>query len=320
MDWIETAVAEIAVETPLIRSLRLERPHGAPLPAWTPGAHVRIALPDGDDRPYSLINLSAEPGVTAHPTHYRLGVRLEAPTRGGSRYVHGLAVGDTVRVTPPSNDFVLEPTRAPVTLVAGGIGVTPITAMAAHLVAAGDPFRLHYLGRSEDQMAFRDDLAALAGDRLTLHRDDRDGVFDLAGLMRGLEAEAPLYLCGPTPLIEAAIALAGQLGWAPGRLRFEIFASAAPKAGDGAFEVELKATGQTLTVPADRTILDAMIEAGLDPLYDCKRGDCGICQATVLEGVPDHRDFILSESEREAGGLIQICVSRSKSPRLVLDL
>ena len=320
MDWIETTVAEICTETPLIRSLRLKRPHGEPLPAWEPGAHVRIALPDGDDRPYSLVNLSDEPGATARPTHYRLGVRLEEPTRGGSRYVHDLAAGQTVRITPPSNDFVLEPTRAAVALVAGGIGVTPIASMAARLVAAGDPFRLHYLVRSEAQAAFRDELAALAGDRLALHRDDRDGVFDLAGLMRGLGADEPLYLCGPTPLIEAAITLAAELGWAPSRLHFEVFAPAAPKACDGAFEVELRATGQTLTVPADRTILDAMIEAGLDPLYDCKRGDCGICQATVLEGLPDHRDFILSESEREAGGLIQICVSRSKTPRLVLDL
>jgi ferredoxin-NADP reductase len=320
MDWIALTVAEIRAETPLIRSLRLERPHGEPLPAWEPGAHVRIALPDGDDRPYSLVNLSAEPGATSRPDHYRLGVRLEEPGRGGSRYVHDLAVGQTVRVSLPSNDFVLEPSRAPVVLVAGGIGVTPITAMAARLVAAGDPFRLHYLVRSEEHAAFRDEIAALAGEHLALHRDDRDGVFDLAGLMRGLIADEPLYLCGPTPMIEAAIALAAELGWSPGRLHFEVFAAAAPKAGDAAFEVELRASGQTLTVPADRTILDAMIEAGLDPLYDCKRGDCGICQATVLEGVPDHRDFILSEAERDAGGLIQICVSRSKTPRLVLDL
>ena len=319
-EWLDLTVARCRQETAAIRFVELKREHGAPLPAWSPGAHVKVRLPDGDTRSYSLINFSSDPAATSRPAAYGLGIRLENPSRGGSTFMHGLSVGDRVSVAPPSNDFVLEPSSQRFVLVAGGIGVTPIIGMAAHLAAAGNPFRLHYLARSADHMAFRTELAAIAGDRMAVHLDDQDGVFDLRGLMSELAEGEPLYLCGPRPMIDAAIAEASRFGWAPGRLHFEIFSAALPQAGDRAFEVVLQSSGQTLTVPADRTILDVMIEAGLDPLYDCKRGDCGICQATVVEGEPDHRDYILSDAEKAAGELIQICVSRSKTPRLVLDL
>ena len=319
-DWLDLTVSKVRQETAAIRSVWLERPHGAPLPAWGPGAHIKIRLPGGDDRSYSLVNFSTDAGAASAPNCYRLGVLLDAQSTGGSRHVHGLAVGDRVSVSAPSNDFALEPCAAPVVLVAGGIGVTPIAGMAAQLAAAGAPFRLHYLGRAAGSMAFVDELAAVAGPHLRVHDDSRDGPFDLAGLMAGLADAEPLYLCGPRGLIDAAVAEAARLGWPPGRLHFEIFAAAPPEAGDQPFELVLAASGCTLTVPADQTILDTMIEAGLDPMYDCKRGDCGICQATVLDGLPDHRDYILSGAERDAGTLIQICVSRSKTQRLVLDL
>jgi vanillate O-demethylase ferredoxin subunit len=122
------------------------------------------------------------------------------------------------------------------------------------------------------------------------------------------------------PMIEAAINAARQLGWRDGRLHFEIFTAPQPKAGDQAFEVVLKNSGESFHIPAGKSILDVLIEAGKDPLHDCKRGDCGICQVEVVEGVPDHRDFILTDSQKAAGKLMQICVSRSKTPRLVLDL
>ena len=318
--WIELHVTEIRPETPSIRALRLARPHGEPLPGWEAGAHVKIRLPDGDERSYSLVNLSPDPAAATRPMSYLLGVRLEEPSTGGSRFMHGLAVGQSVRVSAPSNHFALEPCAGPVRLVAGGIGITPIASMAARLAASGHPFRLHYAGRSEAHLAFRTELSALAGDRLSVHCDDRSGLFDIAGLMASLAPDEPLYLCGPRPMIDAAIACAQGLGWPAGRLHVEIFAAAAPQAGDRPFEVVLAASNRTVAVPAGMSILDALVEAGLDPLYDCKRGDCGICQATVLEGVPDHRDYILSEGERAAGRLMQICVSRAKTPRLVLDL
>ena len=121
-------------------------------------------------------------------------------------------------------------------------------------------------------------------------------------------------------MIDAAITAARDLGWDNGRLRFELFTAAAPVAGDASFEVVLKSTGESFLIPPDKTILDVLIEAGKDPLHDCKRGDCGICQVDVVEGVPDHRDYILTDAETAEGKKMQICVSRSKSPRLVLDL
>jgi vanillate O-demethylase ferredoxin subunit len=187
-------------------------------------------------------------------------------------------------------------------------------------VADGRAFQAFYAGRSEHQLAFRDQLAALAGNRLSFHYDDRSGVFDIKSLMASLPADEPIYLCGPRPMIDAAIAAAAALNWPPHRLRFEIFAAAEPQAGDKAFEVVLASSGRSFTIPPEQSILDVLISAGVDPLFDCKRGDCGICQTGVLEGVPDHRDFILSETERAAGKLMQICVSRCKTPRLVLDL
>jgi ferredoxin-NADP reductase len=316
--WIDLIVSRIGSETPLIRTIELRPPQGGALPGWEPGAHVKVRLPDGDHRCYSLVNLSTAVGVS--PESYLLGVRLEEPSKGGSRFMHGLKVGDRVSVSAPTNNFRLEPFRGRVTLVAGGVGITPIASMIARLIGEGRSFQAFYAGRSESQLAFRPDLAALAGGRLNFHCDDRSGVFDIKPVMAALAADEPIYVCGPRPMIDAAIAHAAGLGWPQGRLRFEIFAAAEPWAGDRAFEVVLSSSGRAFTIPSDKSILDVLIEAGVDPMFDCKRGDCGICQTTVLEGVPDHRDYILSDSERAAGKLMQICVSRAKTPRLVLDL
>jgi vanillate O-demethylase ferredoxin subunit len=315
--WIDLIVARIGSETSSIRTIELRPPQGGALPGWDPGAHLKIRLPDGDHRSYSLVNLSAA-GASAE--FYALGVRLERPSQGGSRFVHDLTPGDRVSVSAPTNNFCLEPCSGRVTLVAGGIGITPIASMIAHLVGEGRPFQAFYAGRSKSELAFHAELAALAGDRLSFHYDDRAGVFDIKPVMAALGAGEPIYVCGPRPMIDAAIATAAALGWPPGRLRFELFAAAEPRAGDQAFEVVLSSSGRSFTIPSDKSILDVLIEAGVDPLFDCKRGDCGICQTTVLEGVPDHRDYILSENERAAGKLMQICVSRAKTPRLVLDL
>ena len=321
MESLPLIVAEARAATPQIRVLRLARPDGGPLPSWEPGAHVNISLPDGDTRSYSLINLSTDAGATTRPHAYSIGVRLEEASRGGSRFVHGLRAGDAVTVSTPSNNFPLEPSDRAIVLVAGGIGVTPIVSMAAALTAAGRPFRLIYAGRNRAQLAFLDDIEALANGRLELHADDeKGGVFDMRGLMTRLDRDEPLYVCGPTPMIDAAIAAAEELGWPQGRLRFEIFTPVAPQSGDTPFEVVLKSSGRSFHVPATKTILDVLLEAGEDPLHDCKRGDCGICQVGVIEGIPDHRDYVLSKAERASNKIVQICISRSKTPRLVLDL
>jgi ferredoxin-NADP reductase len=320
MDQFDLTVTDIHTETALIRAIELARPHGEPLPSWEAGAHVKVRLPDGGERSYSLINTSLDPAATTRPHAYRLGVRLEQPSQGGSKFMHALNVGDIVSVTAPRNNFPLEPTSKPVVLLAGGIGVTPVLSMATTLAASERPYRFIYAGRSRDQLAFLGEIEALNREQLTIHTDDVGGIFDVKGLMASLAADEPLYLCGPKPMIDTAIQTAKDLGWAEGRLRFEIFAAAVPVAGDQSFEVVLNNSGKTFLIPPDKTILGVLIEAGEDPLHDCQRGDCGICQVNVIEGTPDHRDYILTDTEKAAGKVMQICVSRSKTPRLVFDL
>jgi vanillate O-demethylase ferredoxin subunit len=318
---LDLVVVDSRALTPAIRQVTLSARDGSALPGWTAGAHVRVMLPTGGDRSYSLIESGLDPAAMAAPTSYRLGVRREEAGQGGSLHMHGLAVGDAVAILPPANHFALAEGDRPVVLVAGGIGVTPLISMAASLRRQGRAFRFVYAARDRAQFAFLDEIERLAGPALTLHADDEaGGPFALAELMASLHDSEPLQLCGPTPMIETGIATAKALGWADGRLRFEIFAAPAPVAGDQPFEVVLNGSGKSFTIPADRSILDVLIEAGEDPIHDCKRGDCGICQVGVIEGVPDHRDVILSDAEKAAGKLMQICVSRSKSPRLVLDL
>ncbi len=313
-------VTEVRALTPAIRAITLAAPDGAGLAGWQAGAHINIALPGGSERSYSLVNPTADEGSTQAPKTYLLGVRLSQTSAGGSRFMHALQVGDLVSASAPRNHFALQATSHTTVLVAGGIGITPLISMAAELKAAQKPFRMVYAVRNRDQLAFLDEVQALAGEALSVHCDAGAGQFDLAGLMASLVDGEPLYLCGPMPMIEAGIAAAKQLGWADKRLHFEIFSAPEMQAGDKPFEIVLKSSGKRYQVPADKTILDVLVAADEDPIYDCQRGDCGICQVGVIEGVPDHRDFILSDSEKAAGRLIQICISRAHSSELVLDI
>ncbi|WP_157019074.1 PDR/VanB family oxidoreductase [Mesorhizobium xinjiangense] len=304
-----------------IRALTLAAEDGDPLPGYSAGAHIRVKLPDASDRHYSLINWIAEPGATSAPATYRLGVRLEEDSKGGSRHMHSLREGDIVTVAPPKNDFALHDSPAPALLIAGGIGVTPIISMAAELKAKGRPFAFHYCGRSRGLMAFTDELEELCEEALTVHSDDEpDTCVDLKALVGGASADSHIYVCGPRGMIEAVREIAHARGFAKDHVHFELFDTPEATTGDQSFEVEISSTGQVFTVPPDKSIIEVLEAEGVDLVYDCQRGDCGICQTAVLEGVPDHRDVILTDEERAANDVMQICVSRAKSARLVLDL
>ncbi|MFP4274893.1 MAG: PDR/VanB family oxidoreductase, partial [Paracoccaceae bacterium] len=244
---------------------------------------------------------------------------------GGSKAMHALAVGDTVCASAPKCDFPVTP-DAPAVLLAGGIGITPMISMAASLAAAGTPVELHYAGRSRGVMAYADRLAETLGAALSLHCDDEADTALNLGALLGALGDRHLYICGPRGLIDAARAGAEAAGIPAGRVHVELFdnvssgASAPAAQGDQPFEVEVASTGEVFTIPPGRSIIEVLEEGGMDLIYDCQRGDCGICQTEVLEGVPDHRDVVLSEAERAEGKLMQICVSRAKSPRLKLDL
>ena len=325
MAQLNLTVVDVRIETPLIRSLILESADQRVLPAFTAGSHLKITIPgQTEPRCYSLMCLDEEPSSFDTPAQYRLGVRLEDPSKGGSLFMHGLKVGDSLTAQAPKNDFPLHDEHVnerPIVLIAGGIGITPIASMAASLRRARRPFQLHYYGRSRDQMAYAAALQALHGDSVHLHPDDEaSAALPLIALLDQLDQKQHVYVCGPKGLIDLVVAQAHDKQWPHAHVHFELFVTAAPQFGDRAFDVEIKSTGQVLHIPSSQTILQVLEEAGCDPLYDCKRGECGVCQVTVLEGTPDHRDYYLSDAERVAGDVMQICISRSHSDRLVLDL
>jgi ferredoxin-NADP reductase len=318
VDRLKLRVIEAEPAAERVRRLVLAAPDGTALPAYTAGAHIKVTLPDGDTRHYSLVDLD---GATANPQHYTLGVLFEAESKGGSRFMHGLKPGDTVEVSAPKNDFALSEDDGPTLLIAGGIGVTPIVSMATALKAAGRPYRIVYAARNAEAMAFAGALEARHGEALVLHHDDSaGGPLDLKSLIEAAEQHTRIYVCGPRPMIEAAREIADAAGIPRDHVHFELFQTAVHDESEMPFEVELASSGQVFTIPPGRTIIEVLEEAGIDLMYDCQRGDCGICQTDVLEGEPDHRDVVLTEAERGSGKVMQICVSRAKTPRLKLDL
>jgi vanillate O-demethylase ferredoxin subunit len=309
---------------PLIRQLRLAAADGAILPGFTPGAHIRVQVPPaggaGDWRHYSLVELDPAADLQA-PRSYTIAVRREDEGRGGSRFMHSVRVGDLLTVEAPKNEFPLHRGPGRVVLVAGGIGVTPLATMAAHCRAQGQAVRMQYAGRSRDLMALLPELQGLLGEDLAVHADAEAGApLAVDALLAACGERDQLHVCGPKPLLDAVLAGAKARGWPHERVHFELFSAPEAQAGDHAFEVVLSQSGRTVAVGAGQSVLDALIDAGCDPMFDCKRGECGVCTCTVLEGEVEHRDYCQSEAERSAGKVMQICVSRARGPRLVLDL
>jgi cytochrome P450/ferredoxin-NADP reductase len=293
-------------------ALTLRHVDGEALPPWDPGAHVDLILDEAATRQYSLCG---DPGSNL----WRLGILRDANGSGGSLHVHDkLQQGDLVRVRGPRNNFPL--VESPRYLfIAGGIGITPMIPMIRAAEAAGAEWQLVYGGRQRSSMAFLDELAAY-GDRVLVHPQDEFGLLDLAGLLGQPQPDTLVYCCGPEPLLAAVEA--SCVDWPKRSLHVERFVAKAltePVLREP-FEVHLAQSNLTLTVPPEQSILSAVEEAGVDVLSSCAEGTCGTCETPVLEGLPDHRDSILDEEEREAGDCMMICVSRSCTKRLVLDL
>lgn len=312
---------------PDVVTLDLRAVDGAPLPPFTAGAHIRVqVLPDGgagEWRHYSLVDLDPTLDSPAAPTRYLLGVRLESAGRGGSRWMHGLVPGEQITAEVPRNDFPLGSHAGCAVLVAGGIGVTPLSAMAIARRRAGLPVRMVYAGRARAQLAFLEPLQRQLGKALQVHADDETGrPLDIEALLDACAADDVLYVCGPRPLLDALLAGSARRGWARERVRFELFSAPQAQDGDQGFDVLLQRSGRTVRVDATQSILECLEAAGCDPLFDCRRGECGVCAVDVLEadGGIDHRDHVLTDSEKVGNKVIQICVSRSRGPRLVLDL
>lgn len=308
-----------------IVSLEWRAADGRPLPPFAAGAHIELQLGQLA-RSYSLIN----PGDADH-RRYVIAVKRDASSRGGSRFVHdALRVGTILPASVPRNHFALREDAAHSVLFAGGIGITPIWSMVQRLTQLGGSWELHYCARSEAHAAFAAPIRVLAenGNGIVhYHFDDRDGPFDLAHAVSHAAADAHLYCCGPAPMLTAfeaacddSVALTSR---DPGTIHLERFAApaAAPATHQaGAFTVILARADRTVQVAPGMTILDALLAAGLTPAFSCREGVCGSCETAVLDGIPDHRDSVLSATERLANRSMMICCSGCKGEALVLDM
>lgn len=315
---LDLVVVDRREEAEDICSFVLARPDGGDLPGHEAGAHVEVDLANGLVRHYSLC---AEPGDASR---WRIAVQREAASRGGSATIHqSLVKGSRIRLRGPRQHFGLE-AAGPSLLIAGGIGVTPILAMAHALASQGRDFVFHYCTRSAGRTAFAAELAASSfADRVVIHHDDgpSDQRFDAATVLAGLDPSTHLYVCGPTGFMDHVLATARRLGLAEDRLHREYFAAASPDSKAARpFEIELAASGRIIHVPADKSALRALQDEGIEIAYSCEAGVCGSCLTPVLAGTPEHHDAFLTDAERAAGGCFTPCCSRALSERLVIDL
>lgn len=292
---------------------------GAPVMPFDAGAHIELQLQAGP-RHYSLFNAPQERDL------YRIAVRREAEGRGGSLEVFDTLVeGEIVAVRGPFNHFPLAAGAHDALLIAGGIGITPIMAMANQCRAEGASFELHYAGRNLSSMAFVDQLLSDEWQTNTwLYAAELSGTarLDVAQVISAPASDRHLYVCGPSRLIEAVIAAATDKGWPPSHVHFERFGAdvTPPGNGDQPFELEIASNGQRITVSAEETAADALARAGVAIPTSCGSGVCGACCTRLKGGTPDHRDLYLSPEEQARGDRFTPCCSRAVTPLLVLDL
>lgn len=292
---------------------------GGELPVFSAGSHIDVTTPNGITRQYSLCNDAIERNL------YLIAVLKDPAGRGGSRAMHELvAEGDILQISEPRNHFALVHGARRSLLLAGGIGITPILCMADRLAKVGEDFELHYCARSRERMAFYDRIAdGSYAHRASFHFDDGDPAqrLQLDALLSKVQAGTHVYVCGPKGFMDAVLGKARSNGWPESQLHYEFFASDGQKlSSDSGFDVKLASSGEVVSVPADKTIVQALAEAGVEVKTSCEQGVCGTCLLRVLDGEPDHRDLYLSTAERAANDQILPCCSRSKSPLLLLDL
>lgn len=295
-----------------VLALELRQHDGSPLPTWAPGSHIDLVLPNALVRQYSLCS---DPDDLEQ---YRVAVLREEQGTGGSAFVHEqLRVGDRIEVRGPRNNFELENAEA-YRFVAGGIGITAILPMIREADRRGADWSLIYLGRTKERLAFLRDLEHLPGERVRIVATETEGRPAMTEVVSGWTPGALLYACGPAPLLSALT----ESTWPEDAIRFERFepdrdALAAPKE---AFEVRLASSGRTLQVPEDKSILDVVEEAGVAWPYSCREGTCGSCETRIVGGVAEHRDAVLTPAERRRNEYMMICVSRSSTAMLELEI
>jgi len=314
---LQLRLTAIRYEADGVMSFEFRDPAGRDLPAFTAGAHIDLHLPNGMIRSYSLCSSAAD------SDRYVVAVARDAKSRGGSTSMHDtLRVGQLLKIGAPRNNFPLDESAVKSVLIAGGIGITPMWCMLQRLEALDRDWELFYAARGRQNAAFLRELHSLAArhpDRVHLHFDQEQGLFDLAPVIRDhLPSGAHVYCCGPVPMLDAFERATAHL--APGHAHLEYFQAKDAPVTSGGFEIELCRSKKIFKVAAGKTVLDAVLGAGVDVPYSCMEGICGSCEVAVLEGEPDHHDSVLSDQQKRSNKTMILCCSGAKSARLVLDL
>lgn len=310
---MQARIRAIRWEADGINSYTLEPVGGELLPSFEPGAHIDVQLKPGLARSYSLVN---DPAIR---THYEIAVHHAIDGRGGSGHIHAeWRVGEIVAISDPKNNFPLVEDASHTVLIAGGIGVTPMLPMIARLEKLGRSWELHYVAASPVRAAYVDRLEVF--DRVEIAYDGIPGGrrLDLAAICASAPADAHLYCCGPSGMLDAFVSI--NAARPKGHAHIEYFSAETEVAAEGGYTIQLARSGKSVAVDEGETMLDALLSAGVDVAFACSEGICGTCQIKVLDGVPDHRDHFLTEEEKAANTTIMVCCSGSKSANLVLDL
>jgi tetrachlorobenzoquinone reductase len=309
-----TGIEDVARDTKLYSFARVE---GGALPAYKPGAHIDLHLPNGLLRQFSLVVPNSD------PASYVVGVKRDENSRGGSRYIiDEMKVGDRIKISAPRNNFPLIENADHVVLVAGGIGITPIWCMTQQLIALGRPWTLHYSCRSRADMAFLEALKALDPQSVHLHFDEEAGgkFVDLGAAIAAAPANSHFYCCGPNPMLKAFEAAAASRPRSHVHVEYFTPKDDAAATGTGGFWVELARSGEEYYIPAGKKVLEVLFDAGVDVDYSCELGICGACETRVISGTPIHHDSVLSEEEQATNEKVMICCCGCATERLVLDM
>ncbi|QBM75070.1 oxidoreductase [Sphingomonas sp. AAP5] len=310
---MRTRLRTIRWEADGINSYILEPMPDEVLPRFDPGAHIDVQLASGLARSYSLVN---DPATTPY---YEIAVHHAIDGRGGSKHIHeNWRVGEIIEVSAPKNNFPMDESASHTVMIAGGIGVTPMLPMIARLEALGKTWELHYVAANRHRAAYVDRVEGYAQTELVF--DGEPGVvrLDLAGVVAKAPADAHLYCCGPTGMLDAFVAICADRP--KGHAHIEYFSAETELAVEGGYTLELRKSGKTIAVEEGETMLDALLSAGVNVGFACSEGVCGTCEVKVLAGVPDHRDHFLTEDEKAANTAVMVCCSGSKTVNLVLDI
>jgi tetrachlorobenzoquinone reductase len=317
---IEVLVKAVTNEAQGINAWEFQSVSGQELPPFTAGAHIDLQLSNGMVRSYSLCNSQDD----RH--RYVVAINKDPASRGGSKFIHEtLRPGDRLKITPPRNNFPLVEDAKHVVFIAGGIGITPMFGMIQRLEKLGRSWEIFYSARVQEMCAFKsalEELEAKKAGRVHLNFDQAPGgkMLDLNALISRLPADAHYYCCGPNPMLKAFEGACAAAGRPQVQVHVEYFTAKEEASVEGGFTVVLQRSGKSFEIPPGKTILDTLLDNKIDVPFSCMQGVCGTCEIKVLEGIPDHRDSVLTPDEQASNKTTMICCSGSKSPKLVLDL